>query len=669
MTPASPERGIGRPLRLLLAAAVTVAVGGSPAALGSSSGDWTGYLRGPEHSSYNAAATSITPANAGNLESTWQWATPASTNVGSNEVLASPVSSDGVVYIGAEDGEFYALRETTGAPIWSAYLGLDAADAGAPCAPTGITGTATVANDPATGTPTVYVNSGDGNLYALDAATGTIQWTAPVDTPSTTVHDYYSWGSPLVANGKIYVGVSSGCDDPLIPGGVVAFDQHTGTQTARWTDVPSGTLGGSVWSTPVLLANGDIAVTTGNGYQASGQPLYNESIVRLDPTTLAVLDWWQVPASQQVRDADFGASPTVWTATIKGTPTPMVGACNKNGLYYAFDQNDLAAGPVWETRITVPYPGGARECDSAAIWDGNRLVIGGGAPTTIGSVSYPGSVQALDPATGKPLWQAGLTGTIVGSPTEDGGGVIAAQTWSTTDKRLGVFLLNAATGAQVGFIQVGQKLFAQPVFANSDLLVAAGGAFGMRDYQAVTAGPPITAVSPATISPNATTTVHLTGSGFTGSPTVGISGSGVTVKSTVVTSSTTLTVKLRVASTAALGPRSITVLEPGPIVDACSNCLTIGTPPPPPAPSSITPGSFAPGTTTTGVTVAGTAFQAGAAVTSHAGIAFSAVTYDSSTELTVTVNVASTVAPGTYNVFVHNPDGYSGECVGCLTVT
>jgi hypothetical protein len=37
------------------------------------SGDWSGYLYNAGHSSYNAAETAITPANAGHLTKVWQW--------------------------------------------------------------------------------------------------------------------------------------------------------------------------------------------------------------------------------------------------------------------------------------------------------------------------------------------------------------------------------------------------------------------------------------------------------------------------------------------------------------------------------------------------------------------------------------------------------------------
>src|SRR5579859_74885 len=167
---------------------------------------------------------------------------------------------------------------------------------------------------------------------------------------------------------------------------------------ATWHSIPSGETGASVWSTPATstLGDGSIFVTTGNanGTQAN-QALYGESIVRLSGHNLSLLDSWQVPASQRSNDGDFGGSPTDFTADLDGTSTPMVGACNKNGLYYAFKQDDLAAGPVWEYQMTEPSgtgPDANGECDAAAIWDGTRLIEGGGNTTTINGTTYQGSV-------------------------------------------------------------------------------------------------------------------------------------------------------------------------------------------------------------------------------------------------------------------------------------
>src|SRR6266487_5265012 len=67
-----------------------------------------------------------------------------------------------------------------------------------------------------------------------------------------------------VSGGRIYIGVSSHCDNPLVRGGVIGYAQATGKIFARYYDVPKGVVGGSVWSS--VAANGrHVYVSTGNG--------------------------------------------------------------------------------------------------------------------------------------------------------------------------------------------------------------------------------------------------------------------------------------------------------------------------------------------------------------------------------------------------------------------
>src|SRR5215469_11368704 len=497
--------------------------------------DWPAYLFDTGHSSYNSAATSIGTGNVANLQPVWQWMQPSGT-IGT--VHASPTVVDGVVYIGSERGYFYAISEATRAVLWSRNFGVTS---NATCQALGITATAAVVNDPATGL-TVYVNAPDGQLYALSAATGSTLWHATVDTPSATIDDFYAWGSPLVANGHVYVGIASQCDAPLVPAGVVEFNQDTGAAEGLWHSLPGGQAGASVWDSPAesTLGDGSVFVATGNAGSAS-QPANADSIVRLSGIGLSLQDSWQVPAAQQIPDGDFGGSPTAFTAGLNGTTTAMVGACNKNGIYYAFRQADLHDGPVWQQRIaaafgTQPNPGG--QCDAAAIWDGTKLIEAGGNATTIKGVTYQGSVQSLNPATGTPIWQTGLPGEVIGSPTEDGAGVVAAPVFRSNSGNYGVYLLSAASGAILGFISTGPSpsspIFAQPVFAGIDLLVAGNFAVGLKAYEITTPGPPITAVTPNALGQGGSVTVMLTGSGFSGTPSVFVSGTLVTASSVVV---------------------------------------------------------------------------------------------------------------------------------------
>jgi len=250
----------------------------------------------------------------------------------------------------------------------------------------------------------------------------------------------------------------------------------------------------------------------------------------------------------------------------------MVGACNKNGYYYAFKQGDLTAGPVWRTQIVMDNVR-AGACIAAATWDGTNLVEGGGSATTIGGVTYDGSLQSLNPATGVPVWQTGINGQVVGTPTEDGAGLIAAQVYYASSGDYFTYLVNAATGAIVDEIPVSSGLFGQPTFANNDLLIGGQENFGLTAYAITTPGPPLTRSSPTGIQSGETSTITVTGSGFTATPTVMVSGYGASTVSVTVVSSTELKVSIYVVAGSASGQRNLSVTEPNGTASSCTSCI------------------------------------------------------------------------------------------------
>ena len=466
------------PTVLALAGALLVASSGASgtASAAGPSLDWPQFLHDLQHSSVSPA-TAFTPANAASAHEVWHWQPPTITGQAAPELDASPTVVAGRVYIGAQSGGFYALSESTGKVVWSRHLGTRPAVI---CLPRGITSTATVLPDSVTGTRTVYV-SGARYLYALSAATGATVWKTEIGPAHPSVPDaYYNWSSPTVVAGHIYVGLASGCDKPLIRGGVVELDQHTGQVLHTWHSVPAGSIGGSVWSTVAASASGnDLWATTGNECDPTinkcppGNKIgHSLSIVHLS-SQLKLLQAWQAPGTAgHGHDWDFGASPTLFT----GASTSDVGACNKNGLFYALDASRLGSKPLWTAEIAVP-DGTVGECIASAVWDatGGTLYAAGGG-TTIGSTTYGGSIDKLNPATGAFAWRTGLPCRVFGTPTLDSAGVLAVGTYSCTAPNTpAAYLINAATGAVLTTLPVGStKVFGQPVFAQDKLFVATG---------------------------------------------------------------------------------------------------------------------------------------------------------------------------------------------------
>jgi polyvinyl alcohol dehydrogenase (cytochrome) len=465
----------------------------APIASASSYINWPSYLDGITHHSYTTQAKAITPSNATSLTKAWNFmpGAPPVKTLG-YELNASPTVYDGMVYIGGNNGTFYALNESTGAVVWQRAIGYVDPTSGT-CGARGITATAMVAPDPTTSTPTVYVSSGSGYLYAMNAATGALTWKTVIHLPVGDAASYYDWSSPTVVNQKIYIGVAGSCTDH-VRGALVAFSQATGKKLATYYTVPAADVGGSIWSTAAVATNGNILVGTGNDLPPTPSNAgTSESIVELNGTNLHQLGFWQLPLSQQPSDDDdFGASVSLFTAVLPGTtkPTAMVGACNKNGVYYALKQGDLAAGPVWQTRVANVNTGNngmSPACLSSTVVNGNDLYVAATA-TTIDGTAYAGSIDELNAATGAIVWATGLPSQVLGTPSLNGSGLLAVGTYADTTDPLADYLVNPSTGAIVATISNGDSSqFAQPVFADQYLFIATETA-GLYAYEPPSSG-------------------------------------------------------------------------------------------------------------------------------------------------------------------------------------
>ena len=89
--------------------------------------------------------------------------------------------SNGVVYVGSEDDNVYALNASTGALIWK-YA----------------TGGMIMVSSPAVADGRVYIGSNDYNVYSLNASNGALIWKYTTGG--------YVVSSPAVSNGVVYVG-------------------------------------------------------------------------------------------------------------------------------------------------------------------------------------------------------------------------------------------------------------------------------------------------------------------------------------------------------------------------------------------------------------------------------------------------------------------------------
>jgi len=123
-------------------------------------------------------------------------------------LIGSPAFSDGTIYFGSDDGNLYAVDSESGAQKWK----FDAKSR--------------IPSSPAVADGVVYFGAYDGNFYALDASSGAVKWkfktegerrfagkhlhgTQPVGEVMPDPFDCYL-SSPVVSNGAVYFGSGDG---------------------------------------------------------------------------------------------------------------------------------------------------------------------------------------------------------------------------------------------------------------------------------------------------------------------------------------------------------------------------------------------------------------------------------------------------------------------------
>ncbi len=409
-------------------------------------GDWPTYLSNSSHASYNPDETRLTPATAPHIVQPWAGGSGLS-------ITGDLVEANGLVYLGFWNGDLRAWVPTTGQIRWNHNLGQTTI---AHCRPnvTGLGNVVGVAGTPTTttlhGTRMLFVAGGDAQLYALDALTGHTLWRTRLGASPT----HFLWGSPVYdyATTSIYIGVASFGACPAVQGQVVQLDASTGSILHTFNVVPDTCTGGEILGAPTLdPAANTLFVATGDAGSCASPEVYASSLVALSTADLSVVASWQVPDAQAAGGTRaFAFTPTLFSAPTGPQVRQLLGVANRNGVYYAFDQNNLTAGPVWQRTIAVGgrtalqyVPGSASGQGSVApsSWDGRQLYVAGGQ-TSIRGGSCQGSVRALAPADGHVIWEQCLrAGPVVGAPASCKGGVVVA---GEGDR---VVALSSATGA------------------------------------------------------------------------------------------------------------------------------------------------------------------------------------------------------------------------------
>lgn len=328
---------------------------------------------------------------------------------GGHAFESTPAVYDGTIYVTNGDSLF-ALDLRTGKELWR-Y------DNSPPSKSPTIS--SSVAIDPQTGI--AYYGTTDARVFAVSIKTHQPVW--QVSLRQGTAGDI--WSSPLLAHGKVYIGLASADDHPCVRGAAYALDAATGkTAWAHYT-VPATQLGGGVWSSITADADAQaVLVTTGNACDSPENAPIQGGQSNADQDAILALNWdtgatiWRYTAvpNDAASDLDFGQGAVSFT--LHGRKFVVAG--NKLGKMYAL--NPSAGGDslslAWSRAITGPGFLGEGGIYTPPTYLNGVIYVAGGP--TIDNTCKQGALWALRAETGDIIWKQCTISQVVSPPSITG---------------------------------------------------------------------------------------------------------------------------------------------------------------------------------------------------------------------------------------------------------
>ncbi len=285
----------------------------------------------------------ITPANVQRLHPAWVFATG-----GENRGLeATPLISDGVMYLSADESRVFAIDARTGAKKWS-Y------DPKNPDEAERVYCCGAINRGVALWGDLVFVGTMDARLVALHKETGEVAWESQV---VDWRQGYSITGAPLVVKDMVLTGVAGG--EFGIRAFVKAFDVKTGA--LRWTAYvipgpgepgnetwPGDTWkngGGSTWTTGVYDPDLNLVYwNTGNAAPwncniRKGDNQWTASTLALNADSGKIV-WGYQYTPGDCWDFDAVSTPLLADVNLGEGPVKALFHHDKNGFFYALDRTN-----------------------------------------------------------------------------------------------------------------------------------------------------------------------------------------------------------------------------------------------------------------------------------------------------------------------------------------
>jgi sulfopyruvate decarboxylase TPP-binding subunit len=370
------------------------------------------------------------------------------------------------------------------------------------------------------------------------------------------------------------------------------------------------------------------------------------------------------PTVTVVSPSSRGQGATNVDLTIEGTHFAQGAAASFSGTGITVNSTEFVSSTEVTANITITS---AAATTARNVTVTNTDTQSGTCTPPCFTVNAKPTVTSADPssrgqgATGQDITING-TGFVTGAPlavTFSGSGITVNSTEFVSGTELTVNI-NVSSAAATGARDV--------TVTNGDAGVGTcAGCF------TVNAKPTVLLTTPSSRGQGAIDqAITVSGVGFVDGDllAVSFSGTGVTVDpaETTFVSSVELTIVIDVASTAATGTRSVTVVNGDGGVGSCSACFTVNAKP---VVTSAVPSSRGQGATGEDVTINGSGFVSGSSLAtsfSGTGITVNSTTFESPTELTANITVAGGATVGARDVTVTNGDAGVGSCTGCFSI-
>lgn len=313
-------------------------------------------------------------------------------------VVSSPTHANGTIYFGSTDHYVYAVDAATGAQRWKTKTNGR------------VVSSAAVANG------LVFIESYDGNLYALDAQTGATRWTfktagerrftakhlhggEPANELIADPFDFYL-SSPVVARGVVYFGSGDGNVYAVdAASGTLKWKFQTGDVVHASPALADGTLYIGSWDTFFYALDAMTGKEKWRYKTGEDHDIYNQTGIQSSAVVADGVVYFGCRDSKvYALDAQTGAER--WTFSNKGSwviGTPIVSGrklyftTSDSGLFHALEAD--SGKPVFSLKLLWPM-------FSSPTIAGDTLYIG----------SHAGKLLAIDTKGQKVAWEFATDG-------------------------------------------------------------------------------------------------------------------------------------------------------------------------------------------------------------------------------------------------------------------